>query len=79
MEQSAYFLAGGFALFCLTQTVVTWLKVAKLETLVETKTRDLYHHLTELQELHPRRGNPGAPEHDGGEHPHDVGGDGLAC
>lgn len=78
MEPSIYVVASGFALFCLTQTIITWLKVARMEATIEAKFKDLYHHLTELEELHPRRGNPGDLEHDGGEHPHDVGSDGLA-
>ena len=77
--ETLYGLAAGFALFCLTQTILFWIKLAGIEAKVDVKLQDLYHHLNELQELHPRRGNPGEPKHDGGEHPHDVGGDGLAC
>lgn len=75
-------VAGGiiaFGVFCLGQTILCWIKVASLEATIESKFKDLYHHMTELEDLHPRQGNPGGPEHDGGEHPHDVGGDGLAC
>ena len=53
--------------------------LATMTKLGRAKFKDLYHHMAELEQLHPRQGNPGAPEHNGDEHPHDVGGDGLAC
>ena len=70
-----YGAAGAFAVFCLSQTILVWLKVASMEA----KVQGIFHQLDELQELHPRRGNPGSPEHDGEEHPHDVDAGGLAC
>ncbi len=73
--EAVYGAAAAFAAFCLSQTLLVWLKVAGMEAKIE----GIFHQLTELQELHPRQGNPGAPEHNGEEHPHDVGGDGLAC
>lgn len=77
--EAVYAGAAAFAVFCASQTILCWIKVASMEAKIETKFKDLYHHLTELEELHPRSGNPGSPEHDGGEHPHDVDAGGLAC
>lgn len=79
MEGAFYAGAAAFAVFCLSQTVLSWIKLAGIEARMDAKFQSIYHQLDELQELHPRQGNPGEPKHDGGEHPHDVGGDGLAC
>lgn len=77
--EAVYAGAAAFAVFCLGQTILCWVKVAGIEGRMDAKFKDLYHHMTELEQLHPRSGNPGEPEHDGGEHPHDVDAGGFAC
>jgi hypothetical protein len=78
MEAAVYMAGGALAVFVVTQSILCWVKVAGIEAKLEAKLRDLYHHITELEELHPRRGNPGRPTHQGGEHPHAVDPDGKA-
>ena len=72
MEGAFYAGAAAFAVFCLSQTLLVWLKVAGMEANI----RAIFHQIDELQELHPRTGNPGHLTHErGDEHPHDPPGE----
>ena len=67
-QQAIFAILAGFALFLLTQTVVGWMRLTR----IETRQEQHWHLLKELLELHPRKSNPGHLTHvQGDRHPHD--------
>lgn len=56
-------LVGALALAFVTQTILGWMKITSLEG----KVKGLQAGIEELQDIHPRRGNPGPLSHTKGD------------